>query len=342
LAERASELAGDAAGIEEVMLRFRGLIGDQVSFDGFCACVFDPVSLLPSWHTVHTRVPPTLLPHWGNIEVSKPEHFICFAGGRARATTRRLSEEAGGTLERCARYREVFRHVDLKHELRVPLRARGLVWGYVCLIRDAAAPDFAPEEVARVESLSTALGEAVRRTFLGGPAPNALDESPAVLLLSAENRVISCSDVAQGLVGEIDVCGQSSLAIRAVAQCARHPLEWPRPAAVRALRRDGRWFTIRATALDGAKQVAIVMEPIRSSDAAAMMLAAYGLSMREREIAQHVLRGLSTVEIGEALDISEYTVQSHLTSIFDKTGFGSRKELAARLFRARHGMAGLA
>jgi DNA-binding CsgD family transcriptional regulator len=48
-------------------------------------------------------------------------------------------------------------------------------------------------------------------------------------------------------------------------------------------------------------------------------------------------RGRRTEGIGEALRISEYTVQDHLKSIFDKTGFSSRKELAARLFQPPRG-----
>jgi len=52
------------------------------------------------------------------------------------------------------------------------------------------------------------------------------------------------------------------------------------------------------------------------------------LSKREKEIALLVSEGLSNQEIGEKLYISERTVKSHLGTIFDKTGAGSRLKLA--------------
>jgi DNA-binding CsgD family transcriptional regulator len=61
------------------------------------------------------------------------------------------------------------------------------------------------------------------------------------------------------------------------------------------------------------------------------MLQAYGLTQREAEIAQLVLRGTSTNEIAEGLRISVLTVRQHLKAVFEKTGVGSRGELSARI-----------
>lgn len=54
----------------------------------------------------------------------------------------------------------------------------------------------------------------------------------------------------------------------------------------------------------------------------------YGLSEREEKIAQHVGLGLTNKEIGEKLGISQFTVQSHLRNIFEKTGIKRRSQLA--------------
>lgn len=54
-----------------------------------------------------------------------------------------------------------------------------------------------------------------------------------------------------------------------------------------------------------------------------------GLTPRESEILTCVLRGLRTKRIAADLGISPWTVQTHLRSIFAKTGVCSRGELVA-------------
>lgn len=55
------------------------------------------------------------------------------------------------------------------------------------------------------------------------------------------------------------------------------------------------------------------------------------LSKREQEVAGLVARGLSNKELADKLCISIRTVKAHLTSIFSKTGFRDRLELAIRI-----------
>jgi DNA-binding NarL/FixJ family response regulator len=51
------------------------------------------------------------------------------------------------------------------------------------------------------------------------------------------------------------------------------------------------------------------------------------LSVRERQVIQHVAGGLSNREIAEALELSPHTVKNYLFRIFDKLGVSSRTEL---------------
>jgi DNA-binding CsgD family transcriptional regulator len=53
----------------------------------------------------------------------------------------------------------------------------------------------------------------------------------------------------------------------------------------------------------------------------------YGITLREKEITELLLEGLSNKEIGTRLFISPATVRNHLHNIFDKTGVASRIEL---------------
>lgn len=60
-----------------------------------------------------------------------------------------------------------------------------------------------------------------------------------------------------------------------------------------------------------------------------------GLSDREREILEQICAGLTNVEVGKTLFISEKTVRNHLTRIFEKLGVGTRAQ--AIVFARDHG-----
>ncbi len=55
--------------------------------------------------------------------------------------------------------------------------------------------------------------------------------------------------------------------------------------------------------------------------------ARFGITRRERDIARGILRGSSNAEIAAALFISERTVETHVTNIYQKTGVKSRVQL---------------
>jgi DNA-binding NarL/FixJ family response regulator len=57
----------------------------------------------------------------------------------------------------------------------------------------------------------------------------------------------------------------------------------------------------------------------------------YGLSPREAEVAELVLRGYPNPVIASTLGIAEATVKRHLTRVFDKVGVDSRTKLISRL-----------
>ena len=53
-----------------------------------------------------------------------------------------------------------------------------------------------------------------------------------------------------------------------------------------------------------------------------------GLSKRERETAALVAQGKSNREIAQVMSVGEKTVETYVTRILDKLGFGSRVQIA--------------
>jgi DNA-binding CsgD family transcriptional regulator len=100
--------------------------------------------------------------------------------------------------------------------------------------------------------------------------------------------------------------------------------------------RSGRWLTLQGALTEARPgspgQRMIVIEPTGPRQVAWLKTAAYGLSPREREIVDMVLRGASRKQISATLYISEYTVQDHLSNVFDKVGVRGREALIKRLF----------
>jgi DNA-binding CsgD family transcriptional regulator len=105
-------------------------------------------------------------------------------------------------------------------------------------------------------------------------------------------------------------------------------------ASVRLPRRTGGWLLVDASLLDAGAdgRVAVMVHPAREPELASLIVQAYGLSRREREVTCLVLHGRSTREIADDLHVSAYTVQDHLKAIFAKVGVSSRRELVAQLF----------
>ena len=108
------------------------------------------------------------------------------------------------------------------------------------------------------------------------------------------------------------------------------------PTRLRVRDRRGRWLVIHASAMAGphtpAGSVAIVIKAAKSSEIAPIIIDAYSLTPRERDVVSALARGGSTAEIAAELFLSPHTIRDHIKTVFEKFGVSSRNELVARLY----------
>lgn len=254
-----------------------------------------------------------------------------------------LVDDTGGHPEVASRHRELFvPEWDLGHEVRAAAVLDGRPWAGFSLYRSSGAGGFSPAEADFLASVAPTLALGVRAGLVAGTAQAVLDgaeDGPAVLVVGPEDRVLQASRTAQSRVADLggDVWRRLPTAVGSIVAVARalaagHSALVPR---LRVRSRSGRWFVVHASPLasadGGPAQVAVTIEEAGPGDVVPLVVAAFGLTGRERDVLAAVVQGSSTAQIAAALHLSPYTVQDHLKVIFDKAGVSSRRELIAKV-----------
>lgn len=239
-----------------------------------------------------------------------------------------LSQATDGQPQRSLRWQEMLRPNGFDAELRVSFVDGAGCWGSLILVRDRGRADFDPETMGAVERLAGTLVAGLRRTVVAQQA--AIDQTthgPGLVVLDRHGQPESLTPAARHW---LDHLGQDPPVLFAVAASAH--ASGPTRARVRTP--TGQWLILHGARLDGDPQgrVSVIIEPPRPDELAPLLVAAYGLSEREQAVAALAFQGRSTRQIARALSISPYTVQEHLTAVFDKVGVRSRGELVGQVF----------
>jgi DNA-binding CsgD family transcriptional regulator len=312
-------------------------VEQSIDVQGLCWHVTDPVSGVPvlSGGVGH---PP------GDFERSLEFEFRRSDVLRFSDLTQRrqpigaLSLETESDPARSPRYREMIQPEGGVDELRASFRDVFGVWGSLSLF---AARRFTPEDVQMVGDLAPAFTQGLRVAHARTPTADApMHVAPAVVVLDGRDRVIAADARARDLMTALsqDMHGDVPGSFFVLAAQARKR-DSLRPATARARHRDGGWMSIDASPVDDDPRgsVALILQPASLASSLDGQLRAFGLSQRERQVAQLAVLGRSTKAIAGDLFLSPWTVQDHLKRIFAKTSVSTRGDLAVLATRHASG-----
>ncbi len=283
---------------------------------------------------------------WGLVEYSSddPTTFADLAVVRGNAVGMHLHN--GGDLMASLRSREVTAGAyGYGDELRLVAAVDGRAWGGIAFYREPTDEPFDDDDVAFASALSPVLGRGFMIGLLAGAGQRVdhtdpVDAGAAVIIIDNQDRISQISVGAEERLRQIMAHTRTGglAPIAAFVAAARRYASGATTAVPRGRLRlhDGRWFVLQAspmTSRDGVTgDVVITIEDARPPEIVPLVVEAFGLTTRERDVARLVLQGAETKEIATSLHMSPYTVQDHLKSIFTKAGVRSRRELMGKIF----------
>ncbi|ROZ99196.1 helix-turn-helix transcriptional regulator [Gordonia sp. OPL2] len=232
---------------------------------------------------------------------------------------------------------------DFADEARLIVRDGDQVWGGFAFFRVAGEEPFTPAEVDILRSVSQPLARGVRTGLLASviAEPQTTPMGPCVLIVGSDNQMIQMSAGAEERVDDLLAGSNSGAATTVITALVGAARRYGRgesnvPPRLRVRGASGMWLVVHASPLSNADgrvgEVVVTIEEARPPEIVPLVVAAFGLTARERDVTQMVLQGVATKDIAATLHVSAYTVQDHLKSIFDKAGVRSRRELIARVY----------
>ena len=257
----------------------------------------------------------------------EPASYRSLIGGNDSVAI--LSEVTGGDLDRAARYRNIFGPFGFTDELRAVLWAGGTAWGSATLLRFDGR--FSERDAEAVTTIARHAADGIRLALLRGAAtrPEAVAQPPGIFAVDPTGRLTALTAPADHWLG----IGKADLvtAVMAAAAAIRSQPNWA-GASSRLMLGDGMTLAIHASAVSqGNDAVAVIVERARPAEVSAMLVDAYGLTPRQRDVLGQILLGRSMTKLAHSLGISEHTAQDHRKAIYSSMGVASRSELAALL-----------
>jgi DNA-binding CsgD family transcriptional regulator len=318
-----------------------------VPYSAMCVSLLDPATCLATatfkFGDIVDRDSHDL--HWCQVEFDQ-EDATSFRDLVDRDVTAvGVHHDTGGDPARSVRMREFMgHHFDFTDELRTVARIDGCAWGAFAMMRADAGQPFRAEEIGFMSSLSRPLAAGIRTGVLARCAAAASPPAqvgPAVIIVQSDDELAQLNPAAEHWLGELARCDNSGRPVHTLAALvdgARRYARGESDALPRSRVRvpSGTWLVLTCSPLLGpgstGTDVVLTIEEARPPEIVPLVVSAFELSPRERDVTQLVLQGVSSKDVAASLHISVHTVQDHLKSIFAKAGVRSRRELISRVF----------
>jgi DNA-binding CsgD family transcriptional regulator len=320
------------------------LLERAIPFDSICLGIADPATSLATGRVMidleHSSEEAFVQYEY---EIADFNHFADLA--RREVAVGILDDATNGKRLHSPRQRDYLPGLGIEHELRGAVRSGGRMWGVCTLYRSRGRVGFSPAEAQFMHRIESTMALGFRRGLISSSVEQAgRSSSAAVLIFDAGNEVISASATAEERIADLggDLWAKLPIAVTTVAAAARAVAAGSTQYVpnLRIRSRTGEWLALHGTPIrdrDGlTTQIAVTIEAAGAAKIIPLVVAAYGLTDRERDVVQHVLLGDSTNQIAAALHLSPYTVQDHLKVIFEKVGVSSRRELSSRIFYSQY------
>jgi DNA-binding CsgD family transcriptional regulator len=325
----------------ELLSQVAERLGRVIPYHARAWSPLDPETVLPT-DLVNPTASARLLTQLFDNEIFTPD-FAKFADiAQRRRPVLTLWEATGGDLCRSPRHRDIHRPLGYGDDLRAVFRSGDLPLAAFCMSRREDQPPFSRQEVALVASICETVGAGLRAAIAlaAVQAEPKDDDPPGVIVLMDDDRVESLTEEARAWLARLPDPGARlelpaavytvARRVRAAAAGVAAGPPWLRVPTV-----SGRWLTLHGARLDGIEggpgRVAVVLQAAGSSRVASLLMELHGLTPRETEVAQLMVRGMATEDIAGRLCISRHTVRDHVQAAFDKLRVSSRGELTALL-----------
>ena len=307
---------------EEFRREAISLLRAAVGFDGWCWSRIDARTRLPAHGSVADGT-------GAEVIVQRLFQARYAAPVDSRLAVAALSDETGGLLARNARWRDLLRPLGHYDELRITLADRGLCWGHLVCYRDLPESPFTTDQAELMTRVAPLLGAHMREGWRRKTPGSRIEDEPGTLLFDAGLALLSATQTALNWLRALGwplPLGMPAFVYALAARAA----DTRSGVTIRARALDGSWARLHAAPLmpaTDAGSVAITIGPPAAADVADVLMRAWHLSPRERQVAAAIVSGQDTRQTARALRISEHTARHHVKAVFAKVGVHSRHHL---------------